>query len=81
MLSAPHPFVWWAFHKPGPIQKAFGDMRVRNKQLAMPMSFDGIAIAGGIEDTFSNLKLAAVSLIQIMENTQVIYGLGLLHST
>jgi len=56
-------------------------MRVRNKQLAMPMSFDGIAIAGGIEDTFSNLKLAAVSLIQIMENTQVIYGLGLLHST
>lgn len=68
-------------HAFGAIQKVFVDMLVRNKRLALPASFDGMAIAGGIEDTFTNLKLAADSLIQIVENTRVIYGLELLHST
>jgi histidine ammonia-lyase len=68
-------------HAFGAIQKAFVDMQVRNKQLATPVSFDGISIAGGIEDTFTNLKLAADNLIQIVDNTRVIYGLELLHSS
>ncbi|BDA60095.1 MULTISPECIES: HAL/PAL/TAL family ammonia-lyase [Shewanella] len=68
-------------HAFGAIQKAFVDMQVRNKQLATPVSFDGISIAGGIEDTFTNLKLASDNLIQIVDNTRVIYGLELLHST
>jgi histidine ammonia-lyase len=68
-------------HAFGAIQKVFVDMQVRNKRLAMPASFSGMAIAGGIEDTFTNLKLAADSLIQIVDNTRVIYGIELLHST
>ncbi|MGI2122603.1 HAL/PAL/TAL family ammonia-lyase [Shewanella baltica] len=68
-------------HAFGAIQKAFVDMQVRNKQLATPVSFDGISIAGGIEDTFTNLKFAADNLIQIVDNTRVIYGLELLHSS
>ncbi|MGI2260089.1 HAL/PAL/TAL family ammonia-lyase [Shewanella sp. GXUN23E] len=68
-------------HAFGAIQKAFVDMQVRNKQLAGPVSFDGIAIAGNIEDTFTNLKLASDNLIQIVDNTNIIYGLELMHST
>ncbi len=68
-------------HAFGAIQKAFVDMQVRNKMLASPVSFDGIAIAGNIEDTFTNLKLASENLIQIVDNTNTIYGLELMHST
>ena len=68
-------------HAFGAIQKTFVDMQVRNKRLANPVSFDGIAIAGNIEDTFTNLKLASENLIQIVDNTNVMYGLELLHST
>lgn len=68
-------------HAFGAIQKAFVDMQVRNKQLAQPVSFDGIAIAGNIEDTFTNLALASENLIKIVDNTEVIYGLEVLHSS
>ena len=68
-------------HAFGAIQKNFVDMQVRNKQLAMPVSYDGIPVAGNIEDTFTNLKLASDNLIQIVDNTEVIFGLELLHST
>ncbi|WP_425470185.1 HAL/PAL/TAL family ammonia-lyase [Shewanella atlantica] len=68
-------------HAFGAIQKNFVDMQVRNKQLASPVSFDGIPVAGNIEDTFTNLKLASDNLIQIVDNTNYIYGLELLHST
>lgn len=68
-------------HAFGAIQKVFVDMQVRNKMLAQPVSFDGIAIAGNIEDTFTNLKLAADNLNQIVANTNTIYGLELMHST
>ncbi|WP_420833509.1 HAL/PAL/TAL family ammonia-lyase [Shewanella pneumatophori] len=68
-------------HAFGAIQKTFVDMQVRNKALANPVSFDGIAIAGNIEDTFTNLKLASERLIQIVDNTNVMYGLELMHST
>ncbi|MCE9793529.1 aromatic amino acid ammonia-lyase [Shewanella indica] len=68
-------------HAFGAIQKAFVDMQVRNKQLASPVSFDGVQIAGNIEDTFTNLKLASDNLVQIVDNTNTIYGLELLHST
>ncbi|MBW8182167.1 HAL/PAL/TAL family ammonia-lyase [Shewanella nanhaiensis] len=68
-------------HAFGAIQKTFVDMQVRNKMLANPVSFDGIAIAGNIEDTFTNLKFASDNLIQIVDNTNMMYGLELLHST
>jgi histidine ammonia-lyase len=68
-------------HTFGAIQKNFVDMQVRNKHLASPVSFDGIPVAGNIEDTFTNLKLASDNLIQIVDNTNYIYGLELLHST
>ncbi|WP_394203192.1 histidine ammonia-lyase [Shewanella waksmanii] len=68
-------------HAFGAIQKTFVDMQVRNKALANPVSFDGIAIAGNIEDTFTNLKLASDNLIEIVDNTNVMYGLELMHST
>ncbi|WP_299795260.1 aromatic amino acid ammonia-lyase [uncultured Shewanella sp.] len=68
-------------HAFGAIQKNFVDMQVRNKHLANPVSFDGIPVAGNIEDTFTNLKLASDNLIQIVDNTNYIYGLELLHST
>ncbi|GIU13898.1 phenylalanine/histidine ammonia-lyase [Shewanella sp. MBTL60-007] len=68
-------------HAFGAIQKTFVDMQVRNKALANPVSFDGIQIAGNIEDTFTNLKLASDRLIQIVDNTNVMYGLELMHST
>jgi histidine ammonia-lyase len=68
-------------HAFGAIQKNFVDMQVRNKHLASPVSFDGIPVAGNIEDTFTNLKLASDNLIQIVDNTNYIYGLELLHST
>jgi len=68
-------------HAFGAIQKSFVDMHVRNKMLASPVSFDGIPIAGNIEDTFTNLKLASDNLIQIVDNTNIIYGLELMHST
>ncbi|WP_220736083.1 histidine ammonia-lyase [Shewanella sp. c952] len=68
-------------HAFGAIQKTFVDMQVRNKALANPVSFDGISIAGNIEDTFTNLKLASDNLIEIVNNTNVMYGLELMHST
>lgn len=68
-------------HAFGAIQKTFVDMQVRNKMLATPVSFDGIQIAGNIEDTFTNLKLASDNLIQIVDNINTMYGLELLHST
>lgn len=68
-------------HAFGAIQKTFVDMQVRNKALANPVSFDGISIAGNIEDTFTNLKLASDNLIEIVDNTNVMYGLELMHST
>ncbi|MBR9728595.1 histidine ammonia-lyase [Shewanella intestini] len=67
-------------HAFGAIQKTFVDMQVRNKALANPVSFDGIAIAGNIEDTFTNLQFASENLAQIVDNTEVIYGLELMHS-
>ncbi|WP_119977402.1 HAL/PAL/TAL family ammonia-lyase [Shewanella algidipiscicola] len=68
-------------HAFGAIQKTFVDMQVRNQALAIPVSFNGIAIAGNIEDTFTNLKLASDNLIQIVDNINVMYGLELMHST
>ncbi|SDI36166.1 histidine ammonia-lyase [Ferrimonas sediminum] len=67
-------------HAFGAIQKAYVDLHVRNKQLAQPVSFEGVAIAGNIEDTFTNLKLASDNLIQISDNLSTIFGLELFHS-
>ncbi|WP_028107885.1 HAL/PAL/TAL family ammonia-lyase [Ferrimonas futtsuensis] len=67
-------------HAFGAVQKAYVDLHVRNKQLAQPVSFEGVAIAGNIEDTFTNLKLASDNLIQIADNMSYIFGLELFHS-
>ena len=65
----------------GAIQKAYVDLHVRNKQLAQPISFEGIAMADNIEDTFTNLKKASENLIAIADNLSYLFGIELLHST
>ncbi|TKB56870.1 aromatic amino acid lyase [Ferrimonas aestuarii] len=67
-------------HAFGAVQKAYVDLHVRNKQLAQPVSFEGVAIAGNIEDTFTNMKLASDNLIEISDNLSSIFGLELFHS-
>ena len=65
----------------GAIQKAFVDLHSRNKQLAKPVSFEGISVADHIEDTFTNLKAASDNLIAIADNLSYLFGFELLHST
>ncbi|MBW3164698.1 HAL/PAL/TAL family ammonia-lyase [Ferrimonas balearica] len=68
-------------HAFGAVQKTFADLHTRNKHLAQPVTFEGIAIAGNIEDTFTNMKLASDNLIGITDNLYTMFGVELLHST
>ncbi|WP_028115944.1 HAL/PAL/TAL family ammonia-lyase [Ferrimonas senticii] len=68
-------------HAFGAVQKTFADLHTRNKQLAQPVTFEGLSIAGNIEDTFTNLKLVSDNLIQITDNMYTMFGVELLHST
>lgn len=68
-------------HAFGAIQKAYMAMHVENMSLANPVSLFGMPVAGDIEDTFTNLMLAAKNLNRIDRNTMQIYSLETLHAT
>ncbi|GLS82881.1 HAL/PAL/TAL family ammonia-lyase [Paraferrimonas haliotis] len=67
-------------HAFGAIQKTFADLNTRNMMLAQPVSFEGIAIAGNIEDTYTNMRLAADNLIEMTHNLYAMYSVELMHS-
>jgi histidine ammonia-lyase len=67
-------------HSFGAIQKAFVDLHTRIIHLSAPLSYQGIPIAGDIEDTFTNLNYLTSNLMQIINNIYYIYGLEVFHS-
>ena len=67
-------------HAFGAIQKPLGELYAENRQLAMPVSMDGFALAGNIEDTFANSMLAIRNLEKITDNMYYISSIQMLHT-
>jgi len=67
-------------HAFGAIQKPLGELYAENRQLAMPVSMDGFALAGNIEDTFANSLLAIRNLEKITDNMYYISSIQMLHT-
>lgn len=68
-------------HAFGAIQKPQVALLADIRDLVNPVSLDGQAMAGTIEDTWSNNLRAAKRLSQIAGNMSNIYGLELLHAS
>ncbi|MEC7838699.1 MAG: aromatic amino acid ammonia-lyase [Chlamydiota bacterium] len=64
----------------GTIQKSFVILDVENRSLAMPVSTDISAVAGGIEDHSTNAPLVVRRIAQILENLTYISAIELMHA-
>ncbi len=67
-------------HAFGAMQKPVVALYAENRQLAMPVSLDTFAMAGGIEDVASNAPLAVANLERILGNMYSISSVQLLHA-
>lgn len=67
-------------HGFGAIQKTPVSLYTEIKSLVNPVSLDGMAVAGYIEDTFTNLMLIGQRMEKVVENTQYILGVEMMHS-
>lgn len=68
-------------HAFGSLHVPFVALHAENVDLANPVSLDIQPVAGGIEDTGTNLDRTAKRLRQVVENIDYIYGIELMHST
>lgn len=67
-------------HAFGAIQKSFVAINTVNR-LAMPVSLDSVAIAGGVEDRATHSQLAVSHMRQLMGNLYELSSFQLLHAT
>lgn len=67
-------------HGFGAIQKTPVSLYTEIKSLVNPVSLDGMAVAGYIEDTFTNLMLIGQRMEKVVENTHYILGVEMMHS-
>lgn len=65
----------------GTIQKVYTFLDSENRMLANPSSMDFIAVAGSIEDHASNLPLACLKVMKILDNLRYMLGIELIHGT
>ncbi|WP_439258467.1 HAL/PAL/TAL family ammonia-lyase [Lonepinella sp. BR2271] len=68
-------------HAFGAIQKPFVETSVRIKQLAQPVSFSSVTLAGNIEDTATFSGIALDNARQILQGIVEISSFQLLHGT
>lgn len=64
-------------HAFGAVQRVYLDLHVRTVTIANPVSIHGLPCAGGMEDTYTNLLLAATNLATIADNVTAILGIEL----
>lgn len=68
-------------HAFGAIQKPFVETNIRIKQLAQPLSFSSVTLAGNIEDTATMSGITLDNLQQIIEGINEIDSFQLLHAS
>lgn len=67
-------------HAFGAIQKPFVALNNENRNLAMPVSLDSVAVAGNIEDRATHSQLAVANLRQLVANLYEVSSFQLLHA-
>jgi histidine ammonia-lyase len=67
-------------HAFGAIQKPFVALNNENMSLGLPVSLNGFALAGNIEDTFTNSSFAVKRMREITNNLYKISSFQLLHA-
>ncbi|WP_028115945.1 HAL/PAL/TAL family ammonia-lyase [Ferrimonas senticii] len=67
-------------HGFGAIQKTFVNLFAESKALIDPVSLEGVAVAGYIEDTFTHMMLVGQRMDTVLDNLSYMYGLEMMHS-
>ncbi|MBY6017177.1 aromatic amino acid lyase [Halomonas denitrificans] len=67
-------------HGFGAIQKSFVNLYAESKALIDPVSLEGVAVAGYIEDTFTHMMLVGQRMDTVLDNLSYLYGLEMMHS-
>jgi histidine ammonia-lyase len=63
----------------GTVQKIFANLHAEICNMCNPVSFEGMPLAGDIEDVQTNAPLVAQKLRRIVDNLKYIYGLEIMH--
>lgn len=64
----------------GTIQKTFTALDTENRHLSAPVSVDGLALAGDIEDRHTNAPYVVQKTRKMIDNLRFIFGMELMHA-